>query len=107
MSGPSTGKHDEIFIQGVTHDGKTFRPSDWAERLCSVMSCYRPPSLSTNLHLGYSPYVRPVMVGGLRCVVVDSRLQELEPMAYNFVLSFAKDNDLVTVQACSIPDKPL
>ena len=33
---------DEVFIQGLTQDGKTFRPSDWAERLAGAMSCFRP-----------------------------------------------------------------
>jgi len=32
----------EVFIQGITHDGRTFRPSDWAERLAGVMSQFRP-----------------------------------------------------------------
>ena len=32
----------EVFIQGITHEGKTFRPSDWAERLAGVMSSFRP-----------------------------------------------------------------
>ncbi len=105
MTGSVTGSHKELFIQGVTHSGKTFRPSDWAERLCGVMSCFRPPSLSMNQHLQYSPYVRPVVVGGLKCVVVDSRLQDIELMAYNFVLQFAKDNDLVVVDACTLPDR--
>ncbi|HZF85116.1 MAG TPA: DUF3579 domain-containing protein, partial [Burkholderiaceae bacterium] len=27
----------EIFIQGITSTGRTFRPSDWAERLAGVM----------------------------------------------------------------------
>jgi hypothetical protein len=30
----------EIYILGVTRSGKTFRPSDWAERLAGVMSQY-------------------------------------------------------------------
>ena len=30
----------EFVIQGVTLDGKPFRPSDWAERLCGVMSAF-------------------------------------------------------------------
>ena len=30
----------------------------------------------------------------MRCVVVDVRLEGLEPMAYRFLLSFAKDNEL-------------
>ena len=32
----------QFFIQGITRDGKTFRPSDWAERLAGVMSSFRP-----------------------------------------------------------------
>ena len=36
-------KH-EVFIQGVTLSGQTFRPSDWAERLAGAMSCFRPES---------------------------------------------------------------
>jgi hypothetical protein len=38
--------------------------------------------------------VHPVTANGVRCVVVDVRLEEIEPMAYRFLLSFAKDNEL-------------
>ena len=31
----------------------------------------------------------------VNCVVVDVRLKEIEPMAYNFLLNFARDNELV------------
>ena len=30
----------EVLIQGITRDGRTFRPSDWAERLAGVMSTF-------------------------------------------------------------------
>ena len=81
----------EFVIQGVTLDGKPFRPSDWAERLCGVMSAF-----GGDHRMQYSPYVHPVTAAGIRCVVVDVRLEEAEPMAYRFLLSFAKDNDLKT-----------
>ena len=81
----------EYIIQGVTLDGKPFRPSDWAERLCGVMSAF-----GGDHRMQYSPYVHPVTSAGVRCVVVDVRLEELEPMAYRFLLSFAKDNELKT-----------
>ena len=42
----------ELFIQGVTLDGKTFRPSDWAERLAGVMSRFRPGGPQPGCHLG-------------------------------------------------------
>jgi hypothetical protein len=42
----------------------------------------------------YSPYVHPATSDGVRCVVVDIRLKDIEPMAYNFLLNFARDNEL-------------
>ena len=81
----------EFVIQGVTLDGKPFRPSDWAERLCGVMSAF-----GGDHRMQYSPYVHPVTAAGVRCVVVDVRLEEIEPMAYRFLLGFAKENELKT-----------
>jgi hypothetical protein len=79
----------EFVIQGVTLDGKPFRPSDWAERLCGVMSAF-----GSDGRMRYSIYVHPITSAGVKCVVVDVRLKEIEPMAYNFLLSFARDNEL-------------
>jgi hypothetical protein len=94
----------EFFIQGITSDGKQFRPSDWAERLCGVMACFRPEGGGPNAHLQYSPYVRPTILGGVKSVVVDEELREVEPLAYHFVIDFAKDNDLQIVDACLVPE---
>jgi hypothetical protein len=103
---PQTRKElaDEFFILGVTNKGKQFRPSDWAERLCGVMSCFRPEgSGGPNAHLKFSPYVHPTIVNGVKAVVVDNALQSVEPLAYHFVVNFAKDNDLQVVDACFVP----
>jgi hypothetical protein len=81
----------EFVIEGVTVDGGRFRPSDWAERLCGVMTAF-----GNDNRMHYSPYVHPVTAGGVTCVVVDTRLEEIEPMAYRFLVGFAKDNDLRT-----------
>jgi len=42
----------------------------------------------------YSPYVQPITSAGVKCIVVDIRLKEIEPIAYSFLLNFAKDNEL-------------
>ncbi len=95
----------EFLIQGITSSGKAFRPSDWAERLCGVMASFRPPGTGgPNAHLKYSPYVRPVMFEGIKSVVVNEALRDIEPLAYHFVVDFAKDNDLQVVNACMLPD---
>lgn len=95
----------EFIIQGVTSNGKPFRPSDWAERLCGVMSCFREEgSGGPHAHLQYSPYVRPTLLEGIKSVVVNEDLRNIEPLAYHFVLNFAKDNDLRIVNACLLPE---
>jgi hypothetical protein len=60
------------------------------------MSAFRPAGYRavSNKPMQFSPYVRPVMVEGTKCVLVDERLDELEPMAMEFVRNFARDNDL-------------
>ena len=63
----------EVFIQGITRDGKTFRPSDWAERLAGVMSQFRPGGPQPGSHLSYSPWCIPTSVDGVKCVVVQPR----------------------------------
>lgn len=94
----------EFFIQGVTSDGKTFRPSDWPERLCGAMACFRPASGGLDAHLRYSPYVLPVLLEGIKSVAVKEQLRQIEPLAYHFVLDFAHDNDLRIVEACLLPE---
>ena len=94
----------EIFIMGVTRDGRTFRPSDWAERLAGVMSSFRPGGAQPGSHLSYSPWCLPTVVNGIKCVVVNAALREVEPMAWDFVINFAKDNDLEWGEACLVPE---
>ena len=94
----------EVFIQGITHSGKTFRPSDWAERLAGVMSQFKPGGNLPGAHLSYSPWCIPKIINGVKCVVVHTDLRDFDAMAWNFVLGFARDNDLQVVEACLLPD---
>jgi hypothetical protein len=93
-----------VFIQGITSQGKTFRPSDWAERLAGVMSQFRPGGAHPGSHLSYSPWCIPKLVNNTKCVVVHVDLREAEPMAWDFVMNFARDNDLQVGEACMLPD---
>ena len=97
------GTAGQFFILGLTNNGKQFRPSDWAERLCGVMSCFRPEgSGGRHAHLQFSPYVHPTVVNGVKAVVVNNALRKAEPLAYHFVINFAKDKDLQVVDACFV-----
>ena len=96
----------EVFILGVTQDGRTFRPSDWAERLAGVMGQFRPGGQVPGSHLSYSPWCVPTSIGRVKAVVVHHDLREHEPMAWDFVMNFARDNELQVAEACLLPDAP-
>ncbi len=96
----------EVFIQGITQDGRTFRPSDWAERLAGVLSSFRPGGPQPGSHLGYSPWCVPTTIGNIKCVIVHSDLRDYDVMAWDFAMNFAKDNGLQVAEACMVPDAP-
>ena len=99
---PNSAK--EVFILGQTRSGKAFRPSDWAERLAGVMSQFRPGGAQPGSHLRYSPWCIPTTLNGVKCVIVNRDLRDYDPMAWDFVMNFGKDNDLQIIEACSLPD---
>uniref|UniRef100_E6QUJ5 DUF3579 domain-containing protein n=1 Tax=mine drainage metagenome TaxID=410659 RepID=E6QUJ5_9ZZZZ len=84
--------NNEIVIQGITSDGRTFRPSDWAERLSGALSTF-----GEDHRMNYSPYVRPITIKGIKCVVVEKVLQEKQPATFAFLMSFANGNDLQVI----------
>ena len=108
---PPVVKPREFFIQGVTRAGRTFRPSDWSERLAGALSSFRPRSGGAagggiGANIGYSPYCVPRVIDGIKCVIVNEALRDLEPMAWDFVMHFARDNELQVVEACLLPVAP-
>ncbi len=86
----------QFLIRGVTTEGRTFRPSDWSERLAGAMCSFRPGGVSGGIgaFIGYSPYCVPRVINGVKCVLVDESLKGIEPMAWDFVMNFARDNQL-------------
>ncbi len=89
----------EQIIRGQTRDGKTFRPSDWAERLAGAMSSFRPEGNAGGIasFIGYSPFCVPRTIDGVKSIIVSEALRDLEPMAWDFVMNFARDNDLEVI----------
>ncbi len=79
----------EIIIQSTTRDGKAFRPSDWIDRICSTFATF-----GENRKLRYSPYLKPEVISGVRCLVVDMKLQEVSPERFEELMQFANENRL-------------
>ena len=95
----------KYLIKGVTSSGSTFRPSDWSERLASILAHYRPTKRPVSIRgednhkmQGYSTYIMPVTIDSIRSIIVDSRLGDIEPLALKFVLNFARDNNLTVIE---------
>ncbi len=75
-------------IVGKTNNGNAFRPSDWADRLCGHLSTFR------NRRIYYSPLLKPAVIEGIKCVIVDASLEELHPKVYQMVMDFCRTNSL-------------
>lgn len=79
----------EITIEGITREGKQFRPSDWVDRMCSTFATF-----GENRKLCYSPYLRPEMVNGVRCLTVDMHLKNINPEGFEQLMHFVDENQL-------------
>lgn len=82
-------KDKKIVIEGITPQGKAFRPSDWAERMSESMASFK------NRRILYSPMLQPsVNHEGYKCILLDPKLKESSPQVYQSILDFAKANHL-------------
>ena len=82
-------KTKKIIIEGITTQGKEFRPSDWAERMSGALASFK------NSRIHYSPLLQPsVNNEGYKCVLLDPKLKESSPQVYQSILDFAKANQL-------------
>ena len=80
---------EEIIIEGLTKAGKPFRPSDWVDRMCSTYATF-----GDDRKLRYSPYLKPRVINGVRCLVVDLKLRDVNPEGYAQLKHFAEENQL-------------
>ena len=102
-------KHQKIIL-GRTRSGSLFRPSDWAERLSGTLSCFDNKNLyldEIGNHLQYSPYAYPTQINSLKSLMIDEKLNQIEPAAYRFIIQFAQENELEMVDACLIDSEVL
>lgn len=84
---------EEVVIRGETSAGRKFRPSDWAERLCGLFA-----TPGEGNRMCYSPHVFPVTREGVVCVVINKAVASDDPMVFEFLMEFARDNDLMVAE---------
>ena len=83
-------ENEQLIIVGLKEDGSKFRPSDWAERLCGSLCTFR------NRRMYYSPLLRPAVIEGVKCVLVDHRLQYENEELFAYISGFISENHLKT-----------
>lgn len=91
----------DAVLWGITTRGRKFRPSDWAERLAGLTSAF-----GADQKLVYSPLLCPVEVRGSKALIVSHELAALEPRLYQFLLNFARDNELTVAYVADAIEAP-
>ena len=80
-----------LVVESVGEDGRRFRPSDWIERISTILAKF-----DADHRLVYSASVRPQIISGEKCLVIDRTLQQTNPDAYEYVINFVESNRLRT-----------
>ena len=83
----------KIIIEGVTENGRKFRPSDWAERMSGALSTF-----GRDQRIQYSPLLQPMTVNGIKCVSVDPRLKDDFPELFAYIMRWADLNQLKVIE---------
>lgn len=98
----SSKVHCRYIIKGMTEDGRKFRPSDWIDRIASMMASYG------NAHrLVYSDLLHPELYEGQKCLIIDTLLEEENPGMFEYVMNFVKSNKLQMKQVCELEEAKL
>ena len=83
----------KIIIEGITENGRKFRPSDWAERMSGALSTF-----GRDHRIQYSPLLQPLTVDGIKCVSVDPHLKDSYPEMFAYIMRWVDMNHLKVVE---------
>ncbi|MBI3560559.1 MAG: DUF3579 domain-containing protein [Gammaproteobacteria bacterium] len=88
-------------VFGVRNNGEKLRPSDWIERISSILA-----SFGDDRRLRYSSSLKPWVVDGEPCLMVAQHLAQLNPGVYRSIMEFVVSNRLkvVTTASTTLPN---
>jgi hypothetical protein len=87
--------HCKYIIEGFTEEGKKFRPSDWIDRIASMYASY-----GASHRLVFSDLLHPELYKGKKCLIIDTELEVKNPAMFEYVMHFAKSNNLKMQLVC-------
>lgn len=91
----------KYIIEGITEDGRKFRPSDWIDRISSMGASYNMQRLV------YSDMLHPELYEGQKCLMIDMALEQDNPGMFAYVMNFVKSNGLKMTQVCDLDESKL
>ena len=78
-----------LYIVGKKKTGEKFRPSDWSERLSDCLYCF-----DEDQEINYFNYICTDNYDQTKALKISNELKEIDPIAFNFLIKFANDNNL-------------
>ncbi len=93
--------HCKYIIEGVTEDGRKFRPSDWIDRIASLGASYHKQRLV------YSDLLHPELYEGQKCLIIDTELEIKNPCMFQYLMNFVQSNSLKMTKVCDIDEQKL
>ncbi|MEO8847582.1 MAG: DUF3579 domain-containing protein [Casimicrobiaceae bacterium] len=91
---PPTAARCDAVPWGTTTVGRPFRLAGWCDRLAGLTSAF-----GRHQKLVYSPLVCRLAMRGRKALVVAHELAGIAPRLYQFLLDFARDNELTVTCA--------
>lgn len=95
-------EHCRYIIESYTEDGRKFRPSDWIDRIASLSASY-----GAFQRLVFSNMLYPELYQGQRTLIVDTALEDVDPVTFNYVMHFVKSNHLKISKVCEVIEQQL
>lgn len=99
---PLLNNSGNLIIHGVREDNRKFRPSDWAERISATLAVF-----GRDNKLRYSNFAQPCIIEGQKCLILARGLQTINPEAYDFILGFARANQLRIQEDRRVSQQPV
>ena len=93
MLSMSTEIIKKIVIEGTTHNGRKFRPNDWAERMSGALSTF-----GRDHRIQYSPMMQPMTLNGVKCISIDPGMKESYPEMFAYIMQWVDANHLKIIE---------
>jgi hypothetical protein len=93
---------ENLAFTGTMENDDAFNPSVWIENLASILAAFL-----ADPRLRYEQGVLPNVVDGEVCLVVATWLETTDRASYDYVMDFAKTNQLRTKLDCRTGERAI